>query len=138
MAIVREDPAPSVEGALIGTQPITSIFVQDKNESEPEDTQFAGEYGKEEVFFAVCGMKVKTDFSGLISDTGKSEKWNDGKGGYVVVQNAQTLKSVTYSHLSEVYVLPGDFVEKGEILGTAGSSGELLSGGGCEIGVASE
>jgi len=104
----------------------------------PADTQFAGEYGEEDLFYASCGMEVKTGFPGLVSETGQPEKWNDGKGGYVAIQNAYTMKIVTYSHLSEIYAEPGDFLEKGEALGVAGSSGEILPGGTCQIGVASK
>jgi len=112
--------------------------LQSKAEDIPADTQFAGEYGEEDLFYASCGMEVRAGFPSLVSDTGRPEKWNDGKGGYVAVQNAYTMKTVIYSHLSEIHVEPGDFLEKGEVLGIAGSSGELLPGGTCQIGVASK
>jgi hypothetical protein len=123
-------------GSLLGNQPLFGSLSPNVTLKEPENTQFAGEHGEEDVFFAVCGMNVRSDFSGLVIDTGSPEKWNDGKGGYVTTQNVYTFSVTTYSHLSKIYVNSGDRVEKGEILGAAGSSGELFPGGACQIGVA--
>jgi murein DD-endopeptidase MepM/ murein hydrolase activator NlpD len=81
-------------------------------------------------------MKVEAGFDGLVIDSGNSEKWNEGKGGYVTIQDVHTLKVTTYSHLSEIYVKSGDFIEKGEVLGSAGSSGDILPGGACQVGIA--
>jgi len=126
------------DSALIGTQPLTADAGKSGAADVPEDTQFAGEYGEEDLFYASCGMEVKAGFPGLVYDIGFPEKWNGGKGGYVTMQNAYTLGLVTYSHLSDVYVEPGDFLEKGEAMGVAGASGDLLPGGTCQIGVASK
>lgn len=125
------------DSSLVGNQPLMDNALESDSGNIPADTQFAGEYGEEDLFHASCGMEVKAGFPGLVSETGRPEKWNDGRGGYVAIQNAYTMRMVTYSHLSEVYAEPGDFLEKGEALGIAGSSGELLPGGTCQIGVAS-
>ena len=132
-----EEPIVLSGGSLIGNQPVsTSLSVIEEPKGALEDTLFAGEYDEEDIFFAVCGMKVEAGFEGLVIDSGNSEKWNEGKGGYVTIQDAHTLKITTYSHLSEIYVKSGDFIEKGEVLGSAGSSGDILPGGACQVGIA--
>jgi hypothetical protein len=123
------------DSSLVGNQPLTATSEPGLAAPVLLDAQFAGEYGEEDLFYASCGMEVKADFPGLVSDVGCPEKWNGGKGGYVSIQNAYTMKTVTYSHLSEIRAEPGDFLERGEIIGVAGSSGSLLPGGTCQIGV---
>jgi len=137
VTIPREEPL-IVEGdsMLVGSQSLI-ISAEPERENEFLDTQFAGENAGENVFFAVCGMKIEANHSGFVTGIGWPGKWNDGKGGYVTIQNANTFLMTTYSHLSDVCVEEGDFVENGEVLGIAGSSGELLPGGTCQVGVVS-
>lgn len=136
-----EKPLVLNEGSmLLDAQPIVNEVTQENKPDllDGENTQFAGEYGDEDIFFAVCGMEINASFPGLITDTGEPEKWNEGKGGYVTIQNAYSLRNVVFSHFSEVSVTPGDFVELGESLGTAGSSGNVFSGRACQVGIANK
>ncbi len=97
--------------------------------------QFAGRYQEEDIFFAVCGMEILAGYAGLVTEVGEPEDWNDGKGGFVTIEITDALRKITHSNLETINVKVGDFVEKRQIIGTAGNSGHLLSYGVCQIGI---
>jgi len=144
----KDMPIPLIgEGMMLGNQDFSAnnAFLREQDFSasqsysslSEEGAQFAGEYGDEDVFFVSCGVNVKALRSGLIIAVGEPGKWNEGRGGYVMVEDTYYSGSVTvYSHFSEIYINEGDFVEAGDNLGLAGSSGDLLPGGSCQLGIA--
>jgi len=97
--------------------------------------QFMGQYEGRDIFITVCDMKIETGYSGLVNAIGQADDWNDGKGGFVTIERVDTLRTITYSHLSVTNVEVGDFVERGHILGKTGASGEMLLGGACQVGI---
>ena len=49
--------------------------------------------------------------------------WNDGFGNYVTIQHSDGVFMTSYCHLSSVAVSVGDYVEVGQVIGYAGSTG---------------
>jgi murein DD-endopeptidase MepM/ murein hydrolase activator NlpD len=130
---LREGSMLVAEGGMPGVYP-TSGNVQTYDIA---DAQFVGKYGDENFFYASCGMDVRTLRSGMVVAIGEADKWNEGMGGYVAVEDAfASGRATVYAHLAEINVSVGDFLNVGDKLGMAGSSGEILPGGVCQIGIA--
>lgn len=75
---------------------------------------------------ADCGSPVYSADSGVVIES--ADGWNWGYGNYIIIQhkNYETL----YGHLSQRFVEIGDYVEKGILIGTVGSTGKST---GCHL-----
>lgn len=75
---------------------------------------------------AECGSPVYSADAGIVIES--YDGWNGGYGNYIVIQhkNYETL----YGHLSQRFVEIGDYVEKGALIATVGSTGKAT---GCHL-----
>lgn len=75
---------------------------------------------------AECGSPVYAADFGIVVES--SDGWNGGYGNYIVIQHKgyETL----YGHLSQRYVEVGDYVERGNLIGTVGATGKAT---GCHL-----
>lgn len=76
---------------------------------------------------ASVGENVAAVWSGRISATSHSKPYT-GYGYYIDVQHTNGVMS-RYAHLSKILVKVGDEVKQGDIIGLAGNTGHVMSGG---------
>ncbi|MGK7959627.1 peptidoglycan DD-metalloendopeptidase family protein [Crocosphaera sp.] len=70
-------------------------------------------------FGAPLGTPVLAAYPGEVSHA----DWSGGYGLMVVLRHLEGTQESRYAHLADVYVQPGDWVEKGTIIGRVGSTG---------------
>ncbi|MBI2023245.1 peptidoglycan DD-metalloendopeptidase family protein [Candidatus Giovannonibacteria bacterium] len=75
-----------------------------------------------------CGTPVIASASGDVL-LAKSVGWNGGYGQYIVIRHPNGVQTL-YSHLSAVYVTPGQFIAQGGRIGNVGTSGNST---GCHL-----
>ena len=71
------------------------------------------------IFAAKKGTKIKAAGSGVITMAEKDLYYT---GGTIIMDHGHGISSI-YSHLEKVMVNVGDEINKGEIIGTVGSTG---------------
>lgn len=70
---------------------------------------------------APIGTPIYASASGRVI-VAKSSGWNGGYGNYIVISHPNGTQTL-YSHNSAVYVSVGQYVDKGDVIGTIGSTG---------------
>jgi murein DD-endopeptidase MepM/ murein hydrolase activator NlpD len=68
---------------------------------------------------APMGTPVLAAYQGQV----ESADWAGGYGLMVVLRHLEGTQESRYAHLAEIFVQPGQWVEKGEIIGRVGSTG---------------
>lgn len=94
----------------------------------PLKGEITDDYNPEEKHYAI-DMAVNTGTPVLSVADGNIvfAEWTSATGNVVIINHDNNLISV-YKHLSDRNVEQGDFVEAGEVIATAGSTGELTTG----------
>lgn len=64
------------------------------------------------------GTEIIATFSGIFDS---EEKLSNSCGKHVIIKNENVM--AVFSHLDSLYVSPGEFIKKGQVLGIVGSSG---------------
>jgi murein DD-endopeptidase MepM/ murein hydrolase activator NlpD len=87
--------------------------------------RFSGRHGPYNAYDipALTGSPVKASGPGVVINA--EYGWNGGYGTRVIIDHASAGVNVktTYNHLSEILVVPGQRVEKGDVIGLIGSTG---------------
>jgi LysM repeat protein len=87
--------------------------------------RFSGRHGPYNAYDipALTGSPVKASGPGIVINA--EYGWNGGYGTRVIIDHAEAGVNVktTYNHLSEILVVPGQRVEKGDVIGLIGSTG---------------
>ena len=65
------------------------------------------------------GEDVYASLGGKVISAGYN---NGGYGNLIIVDHGNNIKTY-YAHLNEIYVSEGDYIDKGNIIGTIGSTG---------------
>lgn len=71
-------------------------------------------------FAAAEGTEVIAAYSGKVG----SMDYIDKKGYYVIIEEQDSLVQIWYSHMTSLNVSIGDIVNKGNVIGTVGSTGD--------------
>lgn len=83
-----------------------------------------------------CGNEVRAAAEGLVipdDNFGKNkEGWNGGYGAFVLIEHPNNIET-RYAHLDEVLVEIGDYVKKGDPIGTMGNTGNVHGPTGCHL-----
>ena len=69
------------------------------------------------------GEEVKAAETGMVKFAGRDEKLLKAYGNVVILQHPEGYRTV-YSNLGKIFVKPGQLVKRGEVIGTAGTSGD--------------
>ncbi len=82
-----------------------------------------------------CGTKVVAAAEGLVvpdnTIVNTLNGWNDGYGNFVLIEHPFGSGIATrYSHLEQVSVQPGDYVQQGQAVGLMGQTGDAT---GCSL-----
>ncbi len=78
----------------------------------------------------VCGTKIFASQEGLVIKAKKG--FNKGYGNYILIQHPNGTQTL-YAYLREIKVKEGQYVKKGEQIGTMGNSGEPERVKGCHL-----
>ena len=85
---------------------------------------------------APCGTPVRAADDGIvIIDPLRGsglEGWNGGHGLFVLIQHRDGTET-RYSHLSRIFVNPGQLAKRGEIIAEVGNTGETHGPTGCHL-----
>jgi len=83
-----------------------------------------------------CGTTVTASAEGLVvpdEDYGNGNgDWNGGYGSFVLIEHPNGTKT-RYAHLQDVFVEIGDYIKKGESIGTMGNTGNVHGPTGCHL-----
>jgi murein DD-endopeptidase MepM/ murein hydrolase activator NlpD len=79
---------------------------------------------------APCGTPVYAADEGIVV-VARSSGYNSGYGKYILIQHNKY--ETLYGHLSNVYVTEGDYVNKGELIGSVGNTGYTIGATGCHL-----
>lgn len=72
----------------------------------------------------IFGAPVVASESGVVDSSWYSNGgWGGGYGTYCMVNHGDGM-STLYAHMSQIYVSPGQYVEKGQVIGAVGSTGD--------------
>lgn len=71
---------------------------------------------------SIYGANVYAAISGTVIECDDNVTPSNGKGKYIVIEDDNGVQTL-YSHLSALYVKTGDKVEKGDLIGSVGSTG---------------
>ncbi|MDE1970737.1 MAG: peptidoglycan DD-metalloendopeptidase family protein [Patescibacteria group bacterium] len=74
-----------------------------------------------------CGTEVRAAAEGLVVEA--QEGWNGGEGNMIKIEHPNGVFT-TYGHLIQINISEGDYVAKGALLGTMGSTGNATQ---CEL-----
>ncbi len=78
--------------------------------------------------YNVCGSKIVASASGKVTQTG----WGSWPAGnFVKIDHGSVI--VLYAHLQNIYVKKGDYVVKGQQIGTVGNTGKTIGRTGCHL-----
>jgi LysM repeat protein len=69
------------------------------------------------------GEKVKAAETGMVTFAGRNEKLLKAYGNVVILKHPEGYQTV-YSNLDKIFVKPKQIVKRGEVIGTAGTSGD--------------
>ncbi len=75
-----------------------------------------------------CGTQIFASAAGTVL-IARSTGWNGGYGKYIVIIHPNGTQTL-YSHMSSVYVVPGQIVSQGAVVGAIGSTG---NSSGCHV-----
>ena len=103
--------------------------------SEFEET--TGSLPGEIALLAPCGAEIPSLYEGIVAEIGPAGHWNGGYGNFIRLDLSGS-ERVVYAHLDKIFAREGDFVNKGELLGTAGRSGSLPEDAICLFGIIGE
>lgn len=78
-----------------------------------------------------CGTPIYAAAEGLVSEV-KSGGWNDGYGGYLIIEHPNNTKT-RYAHNQKNVVSVGDYVVQGDIIGYIGNTGLTHGPTGCHV-----
>lgn len=81
---------------------------------------------------AACGTPIFASASGTVTVSKSDDGWNGGYGNFVVIGHSNGSQTL-YSHMSEVFVVEGDKVKKGDEVGEIGSTGKVHGVTGCHV-----
>jgi len=69
----------------------------------------------------ICGTPIYAAASGRVI-AAKSYGWNAGAGKYVKISHNPKIETL-YAHMSRILVIPGQYVQRGQLIGLMGSTG---------------
>ncbi len=78
-----------------------------------------------------CGTAIYAAAEGLVAES-KSGGWNEGYGGYIVIEHPNNTKT-RYSHNSKNVVSVGDYVLQGDTIAYIGNTGNVHGPTGCHL-----
>ena len=83
-----------------------------------------------------CGTEVFASAEGLVvpdqNYDNNKEGWNGGYGSFVFIEHPNNT-ATRYAHLEEVLIEIGDYVKKGDLIGTMGATGNVHGPTGCHL-----
>ena len=135
------------EHIIIPGANLNSQYSSSKNPSLPNLGDYFGtptlgfNWGKLHQYNAVdiansCGTEVFAAAEGLVvpdeNFDNNKEGWNGGYGNFVLIEHPNSA-ATRYAHLDEVLVEIGDYVKKGELVGTMGATGNVHGPTGCHL-----
>ncbi len=78
----------------------------------------------------VCGTKIFAAQEGLVIEAKKG--FNKGYGNYITIQHPNGTQTL-YAYLRDILVKEGQYVKKGQLIGTMGNSGQPENVKGCHL-----
>lgn len=79
-----------------------------------------------------CGTPIYASAEGLVVTIGSQNNWNEGYGGYVVIEHPNSTKT-KYAHTDRNAVAVGDYVLQGDTVGYIGNTGLTHGITGCHL-----
>lgn len=79
-----------------------------------------------------CGTPIYASAEGLVTAVASPENWNEGYGGYVVIEHPNSTKT-KYAHTNRNVVAVGDYVLQGDTVAYIGNTGLTHGPTGCHL-----
>ena len=79
-----------------------------------------------------CGTPIYSSAEGLVITIGSPQNWNEGYGGFVVIEHPNSTKT-KYAHTDRNTVTIGDYVLQGDTIGYIGNTGLTHGPTGCHL-----